>query len=45
MSFNYNEVAKADLEMVYSAQALRIRPKNDKNFGELSYKDGKNQVY
>jgi len=45
MSFNYNEVAKDDMEMVFSAQALRIRTKNDKNFGELSYKDGSSQVY
>lgn len=33
MSFNYNTVAKEDLEMVFVSNALRIRPKNDKNFG------------
>jgi hypothetical protein len=40
MSFAYTEVAKEDLEMVYEAGALRIRPKNEKNFGILSYTDG-----
>lgn len=40
MSFGYTEVAKDDLEMVYEANALRIRAKNEKNFGILSYTNG-----
>lgn len=45
MSFNYNEVARDDLEMIFESQALRIRAINGKNFGILSYTNGDSQVY
>lgn len=31
--------------MIYSGNALRIRCKNEKNFGILSYNDGDPQVF
>ena len=45
MNFAYETVAKEDLEMIYEGKALRIRCKNDKNFGILSYNDGDAQTY
>lgn len=38
-SFEYLTVKLDDLEMVYFAEAIRIRPKNGKNFGYMKTND------
>ena len=44
MVFNYNSVDVEDMEMFFEAHMIRIRPKNDKNFGQLSFEDS-DQIY
>jgi len=45
MVFAYNDMAKEDLSLVFEAGMIRIKAKNGKNFGTLSYTDGNDQLF